>query len=135
MLKNRLYIHNKRIRIVNIIFSSIKKHMRLGIAKHLLAFNQWERSNDDMRNQSSGRYYDNISIFRDVNKPRVRDSTTRFSIVLHIKRCSSRIFFIMKNSVNVNRISKLLFSFLQIGSKSTNRFDFMCLIVDGNGFI
>lgn len=45
--------------------------------------NQSECHDDDIHDQSSCRYYDNISIFRDVNKPRVRDSTTLQYSIAH----------------------------------------------------
>lgn len=45
--------------------------------------NQSGWPDDDIRDQSSCRYYDNISIFRDVNKPRVRDSTTLQYSIAH----------------------------------------------------
>lgn len=46
--------------------------------------NQSNGYDDDINDQSSFVYYDNISIFRDVNKPRlVRDSTTLQYSIAH----------------------------------------------------
>lgn len=64
-----IYIQYTNNNFNDIIFSS--KHMRL--EQHL---NQSGATDDDIYDQSPFVYYDNISIFRDVNKPRVRDSTT-----------------------------------------------------------
>lgn len=83
MSNSRTRIYKKRHSVKSIYTSNIR-HKTLTIYNSPLntcGMNgtpqpiRWH--DDDTFDQSSLVYYDNISIFRDVNKPRVRDSTTR----------------------------------------------------------